>query len=192
MDEKVLIEGKISNISKYKKTVLLMGLAIEALALVETVFGEYGFRYFGTTVLIMLLSYLFFILVAFFPYILGWHKVSMTVTNKRVYGCAIFGKRVDLPIDSITAVSTSAFKGIGVTTAAGIIKFKLISNYQEIHSTISRLLVDRQSTKNTSTVIKQEIPQSNADELKKYKDLLDSGVITQEEFDAKKKQLLGL
>ena len=31
-----------------------------------------------------------------------------------------------------------------------------------------------------------------ADELKKYKDLLDSGVITQEEFDAKKKQLLGL
>ena len=32
----------------------------------------------------------------------------------------------------------------------------------------------------------------NADELKKYKELLDSGVITQEEFDAKKKQLLGL
>ena len=33
---------------------------------------------------------------------------------------------------------------------------------------------------------------SSADELKKFKDLLDSGVITQEEFDAKKKQLLGL
>ena len=33
---------------------------------------------------------------------------------------------------------------------------------------------------------------SNADELKKYKELLDAGVISQEEFDAKKKQLLGL
>jgi len=33
---------------------------------------------------------------------------------------------------------------------------------------------------------------NTADELKSYKDLLDSGVITQEEFDAKKKQLLGL
>ena len=33
---------------------------------------------------------------------------------------------------------------------------------------------------------------STADELKKFKDLLDNGVITQEEFDAKKKQLLGL
>ena len=33
---------------------------------------------------------------------------------------------------------------------------------------------------------------SNADELKKFKELLDNGVITQEEFDTKKKQLLGL
>ena len=33
---------------------------------------------------------------------------------------------------------------------------------------------------------------SNADELKKFKDLLDSGIITQEEFEEKKKQLLGL
>lgn len=33
---------------------------------------------------------------------------------------------------------------------------------------------------------------SAADELKKFKDLLDSGAITQEEFDAKKKQLLNL
>lgn len=44
----------------------------------------------------------------------------------------------------------------------------------------------------------QNVPQKaattlgTADELKTYKELLDSGVITQEEFDAKKKQLLGL
>ena len=33
---------------------------------------------------------------------------------------------------------------------------------------------------------------SAADELKKFKELLDSGVISQEEFDTKKKLLLGL
>lgn len=33
---------------------------------------------------------------------------------------------------------------------------------------------------------------SSADEIRKFKELLDSGIITQEEFDAKKKQLLGL
>jgi len=35
-------------------------------------------------------------------------------------------------------------------------------------------------------------PLSSADEIKKFKELLDQGIITQEEFDAKKKQLLGL
>ena len=39
------------------------------------------------------------------------------------------------------------------------------------------------------TIVQQT---STADELKKYKELLDQGIITQEEFDAKKKQLLGL
>ena len=39
------------------------------------------------------------------------------------------------------------------------------------------------------TVIQQ---QSSADELLKFKQLLDAGIITHEEFNAKKKQLLGL
>ncbi len=38
----------------------------------------------------------------------------------------------------------------------------------------------------------QQATVSAADELKKYKELLDMGAITQEEFDAKKKELLGL
>lgn len=39
-------------------------------------------------------------------------------------------------------------------------------------------------------IIQQNVQVSNADELLKYKNLLDSGVITQEEFEDKKKQLL--
>ena len=68
----------------------------------------------------------------------------------------------------------------------------MIQNSEEIHKSVSELLISRQGKQAETTVIKQEIPQSNADELKKYKELLDSGVISQEEFDAKKKQLLGL
>lgn len=45
-------------------------------------------------------------------------------------------------------------------------------------------------TKTGATIIQQAA--SPAEELKKMKELLDMGVITQEEFDAKKKQLLGL
>lgn len=45
---------------------------------------------------------------------------------------------------------------------------------------------ERASTSNNAKEI------SSADEIKKFKELLDNGIITQEEFDAKKKQLLGL
>ena len=34
--------------------------------------------------------------------------------------------------------------------------------------------------------------EKGTDDIRKYKELLDSGIITQEEFDVKKKQLLGL
>lgn len=119
-----------------------------------------------------------------------WSKVQITITNKRVFGFDAIGKRVDLPLDSITAVGTSRFNGLAVTTASGAIKFTMLKNRDELHEAISKLLVARQEK--ATTTIKQEIPQSNADELKKYKELLDGGIISQEEFDAKKKQLLGI
>ena len=43
-----------------------------------------------------------------------------------------------------------------------------------------------------ATVEEQKANNSTTEELKEFKELLDSGVISQEEFDAKKKQLLGL
>ena len=70
----------------------------------------------------------------------------------------------------------------------------MMKNYDELHAKISSLLVARQDIKKKNTTEQTIIstPLSNAEELKKYKDLLDAGIITQEEFDAKKKQLLGL
>ena len=50
-----------------------------------------------------------------------------------------------------------------------------------------------QHMRNGSEIAQPVVNQvSDADELKKFKELLDMGIITQEEFDAKKKQLLGL
>ena len=48
-----------------------------------------------------------------------------------------------------------------------------------------------ESAKNANNTPAIQAP-SPAEELKKFKELLDAGIITQEEFDAKKKQLLGL
>ncbi len=68
-------------------------------------------------------------------------------------------------------------------------KIKDFSRCPQCNSTNITEITDNESS------TQKETPQtsiSSADELKKFKELLDSGVITQEEFDAKKKQLLGL
>ena len=136
--------------------------------------------------LALVLGFLIAACVVFF----SMKNSEITVTNTRVYGTTLFGKRIDLPFDMISAVGTTGItKGITVSTSSGVIKFVLIQNRDEIHEVISKILINRQ---NAQTMIKQEPQQSNADELAKYKDLLDKGIITQEEFDAKKKQLLGL
>ena len=57
---------------------------------------------------------------------------------------------------------------------------KVLTELQLMENAVKRTT---QPVKNTS---------SNADEIVKYKNLLDQGIITQAEFDAKKKQLLGL
>ena len=186
MDEKILAKGKFSKFNFISVIFLLFGL-----------FGLVGFFISASESdgLGILMGVLYMLIgvggMLFFYYLLN--KCDMTVTNKRVYGKAAFGRRVDLPFDKISSVDTCIFKGIGVATSSGRIKFLLCKNRNEVFEAISNLLLERQGQqKHQETVVKQEINQSNADELKKFKELLDSGVITQEEFDAKKKQLLGL
>ncbi len=114
---------------------------------------------------------------------------SLSITNKRAFGSGAFGKRVDLPMDSISAVALCWLKGISISTSSGKISFLFIKNQKEVYDILNNLLAERQDKRQNDNVI---VNQSNADELRKFKDLLDSGVITQEEFDAKKKQLLRL
>lgn len=76
--------------------------------------------------------------------------------------------------------NTLKLSGVGV-------KFKItnLTNAESIKSVMIEKKQTSQAKSGGSYI-------SNADELKKYKDLLDSGVISQNEFDAKKKQILGL
>ena len=61
---------------------------------------------------------------------------------------------------------------------------------EEVQKYIKQKVEEAKKQKNAPVVVAGAL--SNADELKKFKELLDMGIITQEEFDAKKKQLLGL
>ena len=189
MEEKIIIKGKLKDIKKFCIGIVAAGAVIPVLYFLwDVVQGTV--KSDGALPYVWLIIPVFALIAALLYN--GWSKIELTVSDKRVYGCAAFGKRVDLPLDAISAVGTSAFNGIAITTASGAIKFSMMDNCDELHRCVSKLLVERQNKPAAVTTIKQEVPQSNADELKKYKELLDMGIITQEEFDSKKKQLLNL
>ena len=183
-DEEVLITGKPS--TKWLHWVLIVvGLGPFIILIPQEEFG-----YFEADIALILGAAAIVAGIVLYFY---YGKCSIIVSDKRVYGTASFGTRVDLPFDMISAVGvTGITHGIEVATSSGKIKFMCVANASEIHAIISKLLMERQEKRNnlSSNVINQEI--SGADELKKYKELLDQGIISKEEFDAKKKQLLGL
>lgn len=115
---------------------------------------------------------------------------GLYVTNKRVYGQTLLGRRVDIPLDSISSISLTLglLSGVSVASSSGRITFLFLIERDKIYNVISDYIIERQSHNSKQ----KETNTDNFDELKKYKGLLDSGVITQEEFDAKKKQILGL
>ena len=117
---------------------------------------------------------------------------NITVSDKNISGRTFWGKKVVLPIHMVSAYSISnIFYVVAITTASGIIKFPCIENYKEIANVLQELLNKRQE----ETKVKSEnnSTQNNSlNEIVKLKELLDKNIITQEEFDAKKKQLLGL
>lgn len=122
----------------------------------------------------------------------------LVVTDKRIYG-TLEGKHIELPLDKISSVETVGQKRIQIATASGTINCMQCENRADVVKAISELLKKRNASKSGVAPLiitkSEHIPSSqtsSADEIRKYKALLDDGIITQEEFDTKKKELLGI
>ena len=213
MEEKVIIKSQKDSISKLLLFIeicwTIIGLAFCIWGSTAYVFTGYGsvryksgitqrikydetfFMKIDGPLCILIIAFIVVIAILLLIVNLAINKSEIVVTEDRVYGKAVFGRRVDLPMDSISAIGTTILKGISVSTSSGIIRFVAIKNVEQIRVAIIKLLNDRQDIKKNSNFIHQTI-HSNADELKKYKELFDDGIISQEEFEVKKKQLLNL
>lgn len=140
-------------------------------------------------------------------YLIINHMQSGFMSNA-VNGGALGGKRIDLKnLTSIQFREPSGFT-VGfiqfaypgsIESKGGVsamindensipIQPSLVEQAREIVDFIQKRK-DELSVPQASTIIQQT---SAADELKKFKELLDMGIITEEEFNAKKKELLGL
>lgn len=96
-------------------------------------------------------------------------------------------KTKEVPIKRITNVKITPNRGVKITATGAKIKMGLVKNRVEIANTINDLKKEIEKDEN------DDITNGNvADELLKFKQLFESGIISQEEFEAKKKQLLNL
>ena len=118
-------------------------------------------------------------------------KCEITVTNEAISGKLPHGKAVHIPLNQITAINRSSFNGVSITSIGNVSNFHCIENREEVMKAISYLLANPQQS-SAQPAQSASANDSEAEQLKRLKDLLDSGVLTQEEFDAKKKQILGL
>lgn len=193
MNEKVLIKGEFSRLGLSTQSLIFFSLAIVTLITCFIVATEYGGSPAWAFEGIEYGYYLFFIGIVVFI-ILGFVYLTkareLTVTNYRVTGVTASGKRVDLPVSKISAVGTADFfERVTISTASGVITFHGVINRDAVLAVISDLLLKQQSE---TTAEKPKAAESVADEIKKMKELLDQGIISESEFENKKKQLLGL
>ena len=127
------------------------------------------------------------------------------ITNRRFYYAGKDGKQVAfltyLKSGSVELKDVHAVM-LGKDMVFGYVQFEvknedykltfnsMITNGQIIKEKLEEGIRSCESTEAAPVVVQYAL--STADELKKVKELLDMGIISQEEFDAKKKQLLGL
>ena len=202
MEEKVLIKSSSSKTTKK----IFIGAIVVSLFVAVSFFlikgsldvwleHNHNFDYWFWNTYIFSLYWLFIILAGIFGLIYFLlSRCNIIVTDKNISGRTFWGKKVVLPIHMVSAYSTSkVFSVLAITTASGFIKFPCIGNREEIAGVLQQLLNERQQKTETQEVlISKEDNSKNLNDLVKLKNLLDDGIITQEEFDAKKKEILGL
>ena len=116
---------------------------------------------------------------------------EIILTNYTITGTYSRHLSLNIPIDSVSSVSKGRMGSLFITCAGNQYNISFVSNRDEFCSKLNELLNQRtqQALKDSAPAVQQS---SALDEIAKLKQLLDAGIITQEEFDAKKKQLLGL
>lgn len=120
------------------------------------------------------------------------------LTNKRMI-CNALKYSFEIPLTNITSLTTYSdgltvmSKGVSYNVSfEGISRFKnLVNLNNEIEERRKKIEKERKVINNNHHNLKFE-KNNIPDLIREYKKLMDDGIITQEEFDAKKKELLGL
>lgn len=135
------------------------------------------------------------------------NNYAYAMTDKRIIMAQhkMFGANVQsVNIENINDITLSktGIGGLGIGTVC-IDTFKETFNvgvnvsfasniYDKAHEVWDEIRAKKDAANNVAPAAAAAPAKSPVEQIKEYKELLDMGIISQEEFDAKKKQLLGL
>ena len=164
MEEKIIIESKKVNV---KKMATIWGIVTAALLLIAflAIYLPEA-RYwsdisYGKEILEEIFAYTFWMPLGTSALFFGITVLSIyfnkiVVTDKRVYAEALFGRKIDLSMDEVSAVASGWLGQITIATASGKIRFVFIGNAREIHTETRKLLLKRQGAE----VLSEEVSAS--------------------------------
>ncbi|MCD7727531.1 MAG: SHOCT domain-containing protein [Ruminococcus sp.] len=104
-------------------------------------------------------------------------------------------KQLQFKISDVNSVEMTRSNGLLIKGNGVNYRIKWIRNVDEIRNRLlgqKYVVTPSDNSEITNAVPAQPSGNESVNELKKLKELLDTGAITQEEFDAKKKQILGI
>lgn len=137
----------------------------------------------------------------------GLHNFVSTTKHDNNYAYALTNKRLILAqqkvignnvqsivLDNLNNVSKNAgmmygtltINTLGASVVVGVDK----GAADNINDALNKIIYDLKNTAKTSVVLNNSSAVSPVDEIRKYKELLDDGIISQEDFDKKKTELL--
>ncbi len=149
-----------------------------------TSFSGYYFSH-NTFLPIYIPIFLVYLLLNIF-YVLS-RKVSIDVSNEKINYKKSFKRNKEFMIKDVTSVENTFLKGIKIKGNSIKAFTLLVKNNKELKDYIMNLV-----EKNVPKMVKTNSDTSDADKLLKYKKLLDSGAITEEEYNKKKEEILKL
>lgn len=165
----------------------------------KCVLGTAYLKYTGTSIFYHFESFGLSDILIFFTYILLilniWYAINIKkaifIENEKIM-CKKGKKTVrEFFIRDIKSVELAPLKGLRIRGNGVNYYINLLTNAEILKNTIINALSSIQVENKTASNESKHMPfTSNAEEIKKYKELLDMGVISQDEFEMKKKQLL--
>ena len=137
MEERIVLKANIKDMRKICMQIICAGFIIPAVYLIVGIIR--GNISADMVISIVWMSFLPFVVVALWLFS-GISKQELVITNIRLIGSIMLGRRIDIPLENVERAEKCLFCGVSVITVSGKVNFYVIENRNQIIKTINKSL----------------------------------------------------